>query len=147
MSLDSNKMLARRIWDDVFNNRNLGVADELVAPDAVDHEVGPGASSRGPESLKAGVTWLAAAFPDVHMAIDDMLAEGDKVVVQTTLSGTHQGAFMSIPPTGRRVAQRQVHFLRIKDGKVVEHWEVRDDLALLKQLDAAPAPSNAPVEA
>jgi steroid delta-isomerase-like uncharacterized protein len=147
MSLDANKTLARRIWDDVFNNRNLGVADELVAPDAVNHEAGPGASSRGPESLKAAVTWLATAFPDVHMAIDDMLAEGDKVVVQTTMSGTHQGAFMGIAPTGRRVAQRQVHFLRIKDGKAVEHWAVRDDLAFVQQLGAAPGPSEGPVAA
>jgi steroid delta-isomerase-like uncharacterized protein len=147
MSLDANKTLARRIWDDVFNNRNLGVADELVAPDAVNHEAGPGAPSRGPESLKAAVTWLSTAFPDMHMAIDDVLAEGDKVVLQTTMSGTHQGTFMGIAPTGRRFAQRQVHFLRIKDGKAVEHWAVRDDLGFLQQLGAAPAPANAPVPA
>jgi steroid delta-isomerase-like uncharacterized protein len=144
MSLDANKTLARRIWDDVFNNRNMGVADELVAPEAVNHEAGPGAPSRGPESLKAAVTWLSAAFPDMHMAIDDVLAEGDKVVLQTTMSGTHRGTFMGIAPTGRRFAQRQVHFLRITDGKAVEHWAVRDDLGFMQQLGAAPAPANAP---
>jgi predicted ester cyclase len=91
------------------------------------------------------VTWLSAAFPDMHMAVDDVLAEGDKVVLQTTMSGTHQGPFMGITPTGRRFAQRQVHFLRIVDGKAVEHWAVRDDLGFMQQLGAAPAP--APVRA
>jgi predicted ester cyclase len=143
MSLDANKSLARRIWDDVFNGRNLDVADELIAPEAVNHEAGPGASSRGPESLKAAVTWLSAAFPDVHMAIDDIVAEGDKVVLQTTMSGTHQGSFMGIEPTGRRFAQRQVHILRMQAGKAVAHWAVRDDLGFMQQLGASPAQSTA----
>jgi steroid delta-isomerase-like uncharacterized protein len=140
MSLEANKLVARRIWDDVFNKRNLGAADELVAPDAINHEAAPGVPARGPESLKAAVSWLSAAFPDMHMAIDDLVAEDDKVVLQTTLSGTHQGSFMGIAPTGRRFAQRQVHILRIKDGQAVEHWAVRDDLGFLQQLGAAPAP-------
>ena len=139
MSLDANKSLARRIWEDVFNGRNLDLADELIAPDAVNHEAGPGAPSRGPESLKAAVTWLSTAFPDMHMAIDDVVAEGDKVVLQTTMTGTHQGPFMGIEPTGRRFAQRQVHILRIQDGQAVEHWAVRDDLGFMQQLDAIPA--------
>ena len=141
MSLDTNKTIARRIWTEVFNDRNLAIAAELVAPDAVNHEAGPGAPTRGPQSLAAAVTWLSAAFPDVHMAIDDVVAEGDKVVLQTTMSGTHQGPFMGIAPTGRRFAQRQVHFVRIADGKAVEHWAVRDDLGFMQQLGAAPAPA------
>ena len=147
MSLDTNKALARRIWEEVFNQRKLDVADELIASQAVNHEAGPGAPSRGPASLKAAVTWLSAAFPDMHMAIDDLLAEDDRVVVHTTMSGTHQGAFMGIPPTGRRFAQRQVHLLRIKDGKAVEHWAVRDDLGFLQQLGVGPLPSEAPLTA
>jgi steroid delta-isomerase-like uncharacterized protein len=139
MSLDANKKLACRIWAEVFNERNLALADELIAPEAVNHEAGPGAPTRGPQSLAAAVTWLSGAFPDVHMAIDDVLAEGDKVVLQTTMNGTHQGPFMGIAPTGRRFAQRQVHFVRIMDGKAVEHWAVRDDLGLMQQLGAVPA--------
>jgi steroid delta-isomerase-like uncharacterized protein len=145
MSLDTNKTLARRIWTEVFNDRNLAAAEELIAPDAVNYEAGPGAPTRGPESLAAAVIWLSTAFPDVHMAIDDVLAEGDKVVLQTTMSGTHQGPFLGVAPTGRRFAQRQVHFLRIVDGKAVEHWAVRDDLGFMQQLGAGPAP--APVRA
>jgi predicted ester cyclase len=121
----------------LHHHRNLALADELVAPDAVNNEAGPGAPSRGPESLKAAVNWLLAAFPDVHMAIDDVLAEGDKVVLLTTMSGTHLGTFMGIAPTGRRFAQRQVHFLRIKDRQAIEHSAVRDDLGFLQQVGAA----------
>ena len=76
------------------------------------------------------------------MAIDDVVAEGDKVVLQTTMSGTHEGPFWGIPPTGRRFAQRHVHVLRIVAGKVVEHAAVRDDLGFLQQLGAAPVPAR-----
>jgi predicted SnoaL-like aldol condensation-catalyzing enzyme len=139
MSLEANKAIARRVWDEVFNKRDLALADELVAADAINHEAPPGVPARGPESLKAAVTWLSAAFPDMHMAIDDVIAEGDKVVLQTTMSGTHQGPFWGIAPTGRRFAQHHVHVVRLADAKVVEHWAVRDDLGFLQQLGAAPA--------
>ena len=139
MSLEANKAIARRVWNDVFNKRDLALADELVAADAINHEAPPGVPARGPESLKAAVTWLSAAFPDMHMAIDDVVAEGDKVVLQTTFSGTHQGPFWGIAPTGRRFAQHHVHVFRLADAKVVEHWAVRDDLGFLQQLGAAPA--------
>jgi hypothetical protein len=76
MSLEANKALARRIWDEVFNNRDLALADELVAQEAVNYEAPPGVPNRGPESLKAAVRWLSKAFPDMHMAIDDVVARG-----------------------------------------------------------------------
>jgi steroid delta-isomerase-like uncharacterized protein len=144
MSLEANKALARRIWDEVFNQRNLALADELVAPDAVNHEAPPDIPARGPESLRAVVTWLTAAFPDLHMAVDQVLAEGDKVMVEVTFSGTHRGPFMGIPATGRRFAQRQIHLVRIAGGKAVEQWGLRDDLGLLQQLGALPAETTAP---
>lgn len=143
MSLEANKALARRIWDDVFNDRNLASAEELVAPDAVNHEAPPGIDSRGPQSLRAIVTWLTSVVPDHHTAIDQVIAEGDLVVLQTTFSGTQQGSFMGVPPTGRRFAQRQVHIVRIRDGKAVEHWAIRDDLGMLQQLGALPTPAGA----
>jgi ketosteroid isomerase-like protein len=134
MSIEGNKAIACRVWNEVFNQRKLSVADELVAADGVNYEAPPGIPDRGPESLKAAVNWLTAAFPDLHAAIDDVVAEGDKVVVLLTLSGTHKGPFMHIAPTGRRFAQRQVHMLRVRDDKVVEHSAIRDDVAMLKQL-------------
>jgi steroid delta-isomerase-like uncharacterized protein len=146
MSLEANKALSRRIWDQVFNERNLAVADELIAEDAVNHEgTPPGIPERGPDNLRGVVTMLVTAFPDLHTAIDQVIAEDDKVVLQITSSGTHQGAFMGIPPTGRRFALRAVHILRIQDGKVAEHWAVRDDLGMLRQLGVAPMPAAGPV--
>src|SRR6266545_510169 len=124
MSIEANKTLVRRIWDDVFNARNLALADELVAADGVNHEVAPGLPNRGPASLTAAVTWLTAAFPDLHVAIDDIIAEDDKVVVQLTMSGTHLGPFMGMAPTGRRFACQQIHVARVRDGQVTDHWAV-----------------------
>jgi steroid delta-isomerase-like uncharacterized protein len=144
MSLEANKTLARRIWAEVFNDRNLALADELVAQDGVNHEATPpGIPERGPDNLRGVVVMLAGAFPDMHMAVDQVIAEDDKVVLQTTFSGTHRGSFMGMAPTGRRFAQRQVHIVRIQDGKIVEHWAVRDDLGMLQQLGVAPPPPTA----
>ncbi|HEY1297935.1 MAG TPA: ester cyclase [Chloroflexota bacterium] len=143
MSNEMTKAIARRVWEEVFNKRNLALADELLAPEAINHEAPPGVESRGPEGLKGAVRWLSAAFPDMHMAIDDVIAEGDKVVLLTTMSGTHQAPFWGIPPTGRHFACRHVHVVRIVDGIVVEHWAVRNDLEFLEQLGVMPEPSAA----
>jgi steroid delta-isomerase-like uncharacterized protein len=145
VSLEANKALARRVWEDVFNHRNLAAAEELVAPDAVNHEAPEGVPQRGPESLIAAVSWLTSAFPDLHVALEDIIAEGDKVVVQLTLSGTHRGPFMGMAPTHRRFAQRQIHIVRIQDGKIRENWALRDDMTMLRQLGFGNAPPAASV--
>jgi steroid delta-isomerase-like uncharacterized protein len=147
MSIEANKALARRVWDEVFNGRKLDLADELVAPDGVNHEVAPGIPARGPESLKAAVAWLTAAFPDLHAAIDDIVGEGDKVVLRMTVSGTHRGPFMGMAPTDRRFAHQQIHVVRIRDGQVVEHWAVRDDTTMQRQLHGEVSPTPVAVTA
>jgi predicted ester cyclase len=147
MSLEANKALARRIWEEVLNGRNPRLADELIAPDAVEHETAPGINPRGPEGLKAVVAMLSTGFPDYHFAVDQLIAEGDKVAAQTTFSGTHRGLFMGVPPTGKRVAQRQMHIVRLLAGKVVEHWAVRDDLGAFQQLGVIPEMPAAPASA
>jgi predicted ester cyclase len=147
MPLEANKALARRIWEDVLNGRNPALADELIAPDAVEHETAPGINPRGPEALKAVITMLSTGFPDYHFAIDQVIAEGAMVAARTTFSGTHRGPFMGIPPTGKRVAQRQMHIVRILGGKVVEHWAVRDDLGAFQQLGVIPEMPAAPASA
>src|SRR4051812_12913452 len=100
MSADENKALARRFTEEVFNHGNFDLVDELLAPDSVDHNPMPGQ----PEGSE-GVRWIAramrAAFPDLHFAFEDQIAEGDKVVNRWTLSGTHQGALFGMPPTGK----------------------------------------------
>lgn len=135
---EENKALMRRIYEEVFNEGNLDLVDEVVAPDFVNHTA-PGAP-RGPEPVKQLVTMLRNAFPDQHISIEDMIAEDDKVVMRNTYSGTHEGTFMGIPPTGKRFTQNQIHIMRFADGKVVEHWGVRDDLTQMQQLGVISMP-------
>jgi steroid delta-isomerase-like uncharacterized protein len=142
MSAEVNKALVRRLYEEVFNKRNLAVADELLSSESINHDDPHAVGRVGSGALKGAVQMLTAAFPDFHMTIEDMVAEGDKVVVRVTASGTHQGAFMGIAPTGKRFTQQQMHLIRVVDGKVTEHWDVRDDLGMLQQLGVMPAPGR-----
>ncbi len=92
--------------------------------------------------MKQYFSSLHSAFPDVHMDVEDMIAEGDKVVARVSVSGTHQGEFMGIDPTGNRVTITGIDILRIVDGKVVEHWGNFDDLGMLQQLGVMEQPSG-----
>lgn len=142
MPLEENKAIGRRVFEEVFNKRNLAVADELLTPDSLNHDDPHGVGHVGPESLKQAVQMLCAAFPDLRITIEDVIAEGDKVFLRTTSSGTHQGAFLGIQPTGKRFTQQQMHLIRVVDGKVTEHWHVRDDLGMMQQLGVIPAPGR-----
>jgi steroid delta-isomerase-like uncharacterized protein len=142
MSAEANKALVRRLFEEVFNKRNLAVADELLSPESLNHDDPHEVGRVGSGALKGAVQMLAAAFPDFHMTIEDLVAEGDKVVARVTASGTHQGAFMGIAPTGKRFTEAQMHLVRVVDGKVIEHWDVRDDLDMLQQLGAMSAPGR-----
>jgi predicted ester cyclase len=82
------------------------------------------------------------AFPDIHFTIEDMVAERDKVAAFVTMSGTHEGKFGRIPPTGKRVSVQQVHWFRIANGKVAEHWVIRDDLSTMRQLGVVSDPEQ-----
>jgi predicted ester cyclase len=104
----------------------------VAAVDFLNHT--PPDAPRGPEALKLLITWLRGAFPDSHYAIKEVVAEGDHAALYLSFSGTHQGAFKGAPATGRRFSQDQMHFIRLQDGKVAEHWAVRDDLAMMRQL-------------
>lgn len=137
---EGNKAVMRRIYEEIFNEGKLELADELAAPDMVNHTA-PGAP-RGPEPVKKLVAMLRGAFPDHRIDIEEMIAEGDKVVMLNTYSGTHEGEFMGIAPSGKRFVQRQVHVMRFADGKAVEHWGLRDDLGQLQQLGVVPSPEK-----
>ena len=141
MSVEENKALFRRTYEELLNRGDLDVADELVAPMFINHEAPPGRDS-GPESMRGLATMLRTAFPDLHFEIEDMVAEGDMVAGRLTMSGTHEGPLMGTPPTGRSVRQDQMHFVRFRDGKAVEHWGVRDDLGMMQQLGVIPEPEE-----
>lgn len=139
MSVEENKNVVRRHYEELFNDRNLAVAAEITAADYVEHGVAPLRTSRGHsldpvESLKGTVRWLTSAFPDLHIEIDDMIAEDDKVLAYITMRGTHEGEFQGIAPTGRSFQVKAMHLFRVRDGKAVEHWAVREDLPMLLQL-------------
>ena len=140
---EENKALYRRTFEEVFNQGNLAIVDDLVAPDYLNHEVPPGMNNRGPDSTRQIVRMLRTAFPDLHFTIEDLVAEGDTVAGRVTMSGTHLGPFQGIPPTGRSFEQAHMHFVRFRDGKAIEHRAVRDELGMMRQLGVLPAPANA----
>ena len=142
-SEEENKALYRRTFEEVFNQGNLAIVDDLVAPDYLNHEVPPGVNNRGPDSTRQIVRMLRTAFPDLHFTIEDLVAEGDTVAGRVTMSGTHLGPFQGIPPTGRSFEQAHMHFVRFRNGKAIEHRAVRDDLGMMRQLGVIPAPANA----
>ena len=134
MSTEANKVLVRRVFEEGFNQGRIELADELIAPDFVDHGAAPGVPDIGPESFKQTMSLFRTAFPDVHVTIDDMIAEGDKVVTRSHWRGTHQGGFFGVPATGKEFTLTSTDILRIQRGKVAEHWGNEDDLGMLRQL-------------
>jgi predicted ester cyclase len=141
VSAEENKALFRRTYEELLNRGDLSVADELVAPEFVNHEALPG-RDRGPESMRGLATMLRTAFPDLRFEIEELIAEGDVVAGRLTMSGTHEGPLMGTPPTGRSVRQDHMHFVRFESGKAVEHWGIRDDLGMMKQLGLMPEPEQ-----
>jgi len=137
MGATENKELVRRTYERMFNHGELALAEELVAATFLNHAAPPEAP-RGPAGLRATVTMLRTAFPDLHFTLEELVAEDDTVMVRVTMRGTQHGAFMGIAPTNRAVEQAQIHSIRFADGKAVEHRAVRDDLGLLQQLGVLP---------
>ncbi len=132
--------LVRRRVDEVLNRGELAIIDELYAPDFVN--LSQSAQPPGPAGVRQGVTQLRAAFSDLQVTIDDLVAGGDRVAWQYTARGTHSGEFGGIPPTGRPVEYRGTVLARIADGRFTEGRGVVDMLSLVQQLgliQAAPA--------
>jgi predicted ester cyclase len=138
MSVEQNKVIARRVIEEGISPGRVTIADELIAPEFIDHSGPPGFPATGPESFKQLVTAFRSAFPDLAVTIEHLVAEGDKVVVAGTMRGTHQGSLFGIPPTGRAFTMTATDILRIVEGKVVEHWGNEDDLGMMQQLGVIP---------
>lgn len=134
---EHNKELVRRFIAGL-NEGNLDVFDELLAPDFVDHTPLPGVSPTR-EGWKSAFPTERAAFPDLHFHIEDEIAEGDRVVVRSKGTGTHQGKFMSISATGKEIAVDNVTIFRIAGGKISARWTVFDALGLMVQVGALPS--------
>ncbi len=131
MSLEENKVIVRRFIE-AYNERNLDLFDDLVAPEYVDHSN----QIQGVEALKQLMKVGKPAFPDWHETIEDIIAEGDKVWVLLTYTATHTGEFRGLAPTGKKITTIGLMIYRIVNGKLVEGWDLSDYLALLKQIGA-----------
>jgi steroid delta-isomerase-like uncharacterized protein len=130
---EGNKDLIRRMEDAIFNQRNLDAIDEFFSPNYI-LRTAPEGTPRGLDGVRGAMAAYLAGFSDLRVAIDELIAEGDKVVARLTYSGTHDGELFGIPATGRRVSVRQFAIYRIAGGQVVEEWEVSDQLGLMQQL-------------
>ena len=140
MSVEENKAIARRLFESVWNEGNMDVIDEIInAPEFVDNHYMFPEPLHGTDNFKQIVTAFRSAFPDVRLTIEDVLGEGDKVVLRWSLRGTHQGDLMGIPPTGKAVQLTGMVIVRFSGGKIVERWVSEDALGLMRQLGAIPA--------
>jgi len=136
MSTEENKAIIRRVIEEVWNKGDLAAVDEVMATDYVLHV--PGQEIKGPEGFKEYVTMARTAFPDFHMTIEDMVAEGDKVAFRFTWRGTHKGEIMGIAPTGKQVTVTSIGINRFAGGKEVEARASMDQLGMLQQLGVVP---------
>jgi len=147
---EANKVLVRRHFEEIFNRKNLEVCDEMMAEDYVEHAAAPFSESapgrvNGPEAMRQTADWLLAQFPDLHMTIEAMVAEGDTVAVRVVSEGTNLGLLNGVvPPTGKRFKASQSHWYRVEDGKLAEHWATREDLPAMLQLGILEAPDGPP---
>jgi steroid delta-isomerase-like uncharacterized protein len=138
-----NKALARRLVEEALNAGRLEVVDELVASDFVEHDPSLPEEVRGPAGVKELIAGYRAAFPDIHITIEDQIAEGDYVVSRWSGTGTHQGELMGMPATGKQATVTGITIDRIADGRIAESWDNWDTLGMMQQLGAIPAPAMA----
>ena len=139
MSTEDNKAVVRRFYEEVMNQKKRAVLDEVFDLNVVDHFAPPGTPG-GLEGARQTLGMFLSAFPDLHFTVEDLIAEGDKVVARATLSGTQQGTFMGIPATGKHVTMTGIEINRFEGGKSVEHWVEMDTLGLMQQLGVIPPP-------
>ena len=142
MSADDNKALVRRYLEDAWNKHNPAVVDEIYAADFVDRSPEIPGIPPTRDGLKQFMGVYLRAFPDTNITVEDQLVEGDRVVTRWTGRGTQTGEFMDMPPSGKSVAVPGVQIDRFSGGKIVESWALFDQLGMLQQLGAIPAPSQ-----
>jgi predicted ester cyclase len=130
---EHNAALVRRLFDEIVNRGNVRIVDELLAPDIVNHNPGP-SDAPGREGIREVFWMLHLAFPDLRGHIDDLIPDGDRVVVRWTIAGTNTRRCMGIGPTGRSIQGTGIDILRVSGGRVVERWGNSDDMLMLNQM-------------
>jgi steroid delta-isomerase-like uncharacterized protein len=137
-----NKALFRRFMEEVANKKNPAAIDEFMATDFVEHEQLPPGTPAGREAARFFFAQWRQGFPDGRARLDMDIAEGEFVVCHETWTGTHTGDFFGIHASGKSVTFRVVDIVRISGGKIREHWGVTDNLGLMQQIGAIPAPGQ-----
>jgi steroid delta-isomerase-like uncharacterized protein len=139
MRNERNVQLSRRWFAEVWNANRLEVVDEMLAPDVIIHGLGEdGSDLVGSHHFKTFQRNFAGAFPDLHIAVDGVMSEGDQTAVRLTFTGTHTGDGLGLPPTGRRVKVSALVWCVWRDGRLIEGWNEFDAAGMLRQLTAAP---------
>lgn len=136
MSREDNIASQEKFGESV-NSGNLDALDEVIAPDAVDHDPAP-IQGPGPEGFKRFFGMMRNAFPDLGITVEHMVADDETVAFAYTITGTHEGDFLGVAPTGKSISARGCQVGRFRDGMLVERWGSSDELGMLQQLDAAP---------
>ncbi len=134
MSLQESKALVIRFLEDVWAGGDLDAVDELVAADHVHHLANRDA--HGPEGVKQLVAWFRKFLPDLRISVQDLIAEGDRVMVYFSFSGTDTGGYMENPPTGNRVQYDGIDIFRLREGRIVERWGIADTIRMMHQIGA-----------
>ena len=140
MNIEANKAADRRLVEEALNRGNLDIAAEFIAPDFVDHAPPPG-MRHDPAGSKAAAAAFRAAFPDLQVTVEEQVAEVHRVARRMTMRGTHRGELFGVPPTGKRVTMGGLDIVRVEGNRLVEHWANFDQLGLMRQLGAIPAPA------
>jgi steroid delta-isomerase-like uncharacterized protein len=145
---DSAAAIAQRWFEEVWNQGRDETIDELFGPDTVAHGLGESdAPIRGPEEFRPFYRNMRDTFPDCHITITDVVEDSHQAVVRFDFQGTHKGAGLGIPPTGRRIYVKGMTLVKVRDGKIVEGYNIWDQLGLLRQLGVFPKAEAVPAEA
>ena len=135
---EQNKMIARRIFEEIENEGNFTVVEQIFASDFVNHL--PFGEMHGIEGAKQFGLMLRTAFPDLHTTVEDQIAEADRVATRWVAHGTHRGEFQGVPASGRQIKISGMTMCRIADGKIVEQWGNPDLFSMMQQLGVIPTP-------
>jgi steroid delta-isomerase-like uncharacterized protein len=140
--MDPAKHIITRFVEELWNARSLDVADEIFSEDCVTHQLCSGVlaepTPRGPQAIREHVSGWLISFPDLRFNIEQMIAEGDRVVSQLVMEGTHQGTWMGISATGKKILIRMITIHRIANRKIAEDWVLVESLGFFQQLGVLP---------
>ena len=135
---EQNKAIVRRLFTELWNNGNLSVADEIFTPNYAHYDPSTPDFGRGPDSEKKRAALYRAAFPDLHLTVEDVIAEGETVMTRWSCRGTHKGDLNGIAPTGKQITISGMTVARVSNGKITEGFVNWDALGLMQQLGVVP---------